>query len=744
MNCLVIVSAKRNIIPFCLVVFLSFSAGAQDLDKIASLRSQIRSSKGHEKVDLLNKLAFEYRSAFPDSAIAYGLQAIDLSRKLDINKGLATSLNYVGLGNYYKGNLVRAFEYYEEAEAQATHDSDSVQLGYAQNNIGRLFAEQGMITQSYPYFARAEAIFKSTNDQSGLAYVYQSFAALYKTEQDFVKSEERYREALQIRLKLGNTRDIMTAMVLLGKLYVEIKRFDDAQFYFQKADSAGHVINDNLGLAEIKILMAEYYVGKKETAKARELCEAGLAYILNFKNVKLVPRAYMVLGEIHFEEKEYSVAEKYFTIALNVATRMRYLDIKMQSHYFLWKISEISHHREDELFHSNQYLVLKDSINDIHVSEKLAKFQFQTEIERKQRENEMLKAMQSRNETIIRQQDYQRAVLAILGLLVSTMLYVQWRHARRRKEANVALSEQNARIEQMNTTLSTMVEETTNRNQLLQDHLTTLVEFSKSKVVNFGSVADATREIARLTAHNLGVSRISIWNYDSAARTITSTACYDLKSGKFLDNITIDLASVPAYESAIRTKRILAASDARTDPATREFKDGYLVPLDIHSMLDVTFSHDGELDGLICCEQQGAERNWKSEDIIFVSSVADIISLAYRTVQRREYEKRLKQQSKEITRMNEMLEQRVKERTEELEDRNNQLTEYAFINSHLLRSPVSKILGLIHIMEIDKTSDPEQMMDHLKQSCTELDTIVKKITIALDGGEQFDRNTFRK
>jgi GAF domain-containing protein len=107
-------------------------------------------------------------------------------------------------------------------------------------------------------------------------------------------------------------------------------------------------------------------------------------------------------------------------------------------------------------------------------------------------------------------------------------------------------------------------------------------------------------------------------------------------------------------------------------------------------MLDITYSRDGELDGLICCEQQGALREWKSEDIIFVSSVADIISLAYRTVQRREYEKQLKTQTNEIARMNELLEQRVIERTRQLENRNLQLTEYVFINSHLLRSPSRK------------------------------------------------------
>lgn len=93
--------------------------------------------------------------------------------------------------------------------------------------------------------------------------------------------------------------------------------------------------------------------------------------------------------------------------------------------------------------------------------------------------------------------------------------------------------------------------------------------------------------------------------------------------------------------------------------------------------------------------------------------------------------------------MNELLEQRVKERTVELQNRNEQLTEYAFINSHLLRSPVSKILGLINLLEVDQHGDPKEMMHHLKVACDDLDAIVKKITIALDGGEHFDRKVIK-
>ena len=163
------------------------------------------------------------------------------------------------------------------------------------------------------------------------------------------------------------------------------------------------------------------------------------------------------------------------------------------------------------------------------------------------------------------------------------------------------------------------------------------------------------------------------------------------------------------------------------------------MPLHIQSMLDATFFLDGELKGLICCEQQHEPRNWSAEDIIFVSSVSDIISLAFRTAQRLEYEKQIKLHSRQIERMNELLEDRVRERTEELEVQNLKLAEYAFINSHLLRGPLSRILGLINLMEHDRTMKHEDIVDLLRRSGTELDTVVHRITDTLQHGGHLNR-----
>ena len=101
----------------------------------------------------------------------------------------------------------------------------------------------------------------------------------------------------------------------------------------------------------------------------------------------------------------------------------------------------------------------------------------------------------------------------------------------------------------------------------------------------------------------------------------------------------------------------------------------------------------------------------------------------------------LHRQKEEIQTINESLEERVKERTKVLEEKNKQLTEYAFINSHVLRSPVSTMMGLLNLMKYTDLPDEERKVyEHLKDTAKILDNIVFKINNALDNGFHFDRD----
>jgi PAS domain-containing protein len=106
-----------------------------------------------------------------------------------------------------------------------------------------------------------------------------------------------------------------------------------------------------------------------------------------------------------------------------------------------------------------------------------------------------------------------------------------------------------------------------------------------------------------------------------------------------------------------------------------------------------------------------------------------------------EINEKLSVQSEEIKAINESLETRVKERTLVLEEKNRQLAEYAFINSHVLRAPVSTMMGLINLIRYTNLSEEDKKIYiHLLATAKVLDNIVYRINNAIDQGFHFDRN----
>ena len=82
--------------------------------------------------------------------------------------------------------------------------------------------------------------------------------------------------------------------------------------------------------------------------------------------------------------------------------------------------------------------------------------------------------------------------------------------------------------------------------------------------------------------------------------------------------------------SAVGTARAMrSVRNARTDPRTSCFRESYLEPLGITSMLDVPIWANGTMIGVICHEHVGAARTWTAADERFAFIVGALVALAY-------------------------------------------------------------------------------------------------------------------
>ncbi len=91
----------------------------------------------------------------------------------------------------------------------------------------------------------------------------------------------------------------------------------------------------------------------------------------------------------------------------------------------------------------------------------------------------------------------------------------------------------------------------------------------------------------------------------------------------------------------------------------------------------------------------------------------------------------LVREQSEIESINNNLEQLIQERTRQIEDTNKALSEYAFINAHMLRAPLSRIIGLSDLMERDAVNGSKKKILEIKELAGSMDNVVRKITDAL-------------
>jgi signal transduction histidine kinase len=99
----------------------------------------------------------------------------------------------------------------------------------------------------------------------------------------------------------------------------------------------------------------------------------------------------------------------------------------------------------------------------------------------------------------------------------------------------------------------------------------------------------------------------------------------------------------------------------------------------------------------------------------------------------------LKALNESLKDLNISLEEKVHERTSELEMKNKKLEEYTFVNAHKLRAPVATILGLIHLFDYKESIEIETIIKELKKTSLELDRAIKEIQVILEKeGRKFE------
>jgi PAS domain S-box-containing protein len=168
---------------------------------------------------------------------------------------------------------------------------------------------------------------------------------------------------------------------------------------------------------------------------------------------------------------------------------------------------------------------------------------------------------------------------------------------------------------------------------------TILMDLTKSDLSDLDA---ALHGVTENDARTLDVERVSVWFFNEQKTEIVCRDLYEMTPARHSSGARLEAANFPNYFAALATQRTIAAGDAANHSATSEFRDNYLKPLGIVSMLDVPIWRHGRMIGVICHEHIGEVRSWGTEELDFAASIADFVALALEASERRQAEEALR------------------------------------------------------------------------------------------------------
>jgi signal transduction histidine kinase len=204
----------------------------------------------------------------------------------------------------------------------------------------------------------------------------------------------------------------------------------------------------------------------------------------------------------------------------------------------------------------------------------------------------------------------------------------------------------------------------------------------------------------------LDVARVGVWFFSTDGEELLC-ACTAQRDGTVAAQDPLRLADLPRYASALQSRRVILAHDARRDPDTSELTVPYLLPNDIHSMLDAPIYRFGEVVGVVCHEHTGSVRDWTGRERDFAASVADVIAVLLEQATRTETERALHAQ---------------KERTAKAE-RTASLVRFGAGIAHDFNNVLAAALVQLQVMQ-RKYTEPD------------IETDLRELLASLDAGRQ--------
>ncbi len=431
--------AEFILITFSFLVLNRLSYAQQN--EVDSLIVELGKVSGKEKVVLLNQLADIYPKISIQKSILYAKKGIKLAKEINYEKGLAGCYGSLGFA-YINLDNTKASEYTNKALEIRRKINDKSGIASSLNVLGILNYYEGDYLKSIEYHLDALKRREAIGDPIKMAISYNNIALVNIALENYESALEYLHKSLKIRMEAGDISGVAIVKINIGKVQAQMGNTNAALKTFFETLSLNRKLGNHNSKANSYQNIASVYKTLNENSKAVNYYDSSLAiyYKINEKNGIAISEN--GLAQVYKNNEQYDFAIKHAAIALGYANQINSLENKLKAFHTLFICFEQKKDFRKAYEYLKQYQSAYESSNNNNRIKKLANIELNHKLENLQKIQEI-------------QLNNQKAYIYLLILVVfsgAIILILLSKSSKQKKRANKELNIVNSKLSEVNKT----------------------------------------------------------------------------------------------------------------------------------------------------------------------------------------------------------------------------------------------------------------------------------------------------
>lgn len=153
---------------------------------------------------------------------ALAAEALELARESGQQRGIASSLNNLGIVADREGDYAAARDYHQQSLAIQGAMGDQYGVASSLNNLGILAFDQRDYAAARDYYQQSLAIRQNIRDQQGIAACLNNLALIANDQDDYAAARDYQQQSLAISKAIGSQQGIALSYAGLGYTYIRL------------------------------------------------------------------------------------------------------------------------------------------------------------------------------------------------------------------------------------------------------------------------------------------------------------------------------------------------------------------------------------------------------------------------------------------------------------------------------------------------------------------------------------------